>query len=124
MTCESYQHETSRLLDGELTPNASIPVFAHLASCTECAAWFHDQVAFSGFLRTLPPVRQSRIITAPDRAARRGLNLFRAASRLRISTVALWLGITLFVGSLFSASIRSDGGVDVRQHPTLGLPNE
>ena len=41
MSCEEYQLMTSKLLDGEVLPDASHMVFAHLASCAECRGFFY-----------------------------------------------------------------------------------
>jgi predicted anti-sigma-YlaC factor YlaD len=54
MRCEECQLMTSRLLDGEMLPDASTVVFAHLASCVGCRGFFHQVQELNVSLARVP----------------------------------------------------------------------
>ena len=42
MTCDEYQREISKLVDGELDEQRSTAVFGHLGACAECRKFYYQ----------------------------------------------------------------------------------
>jgi predicted anti-sigma-YlaC factor YlaD len=66
MTCQSYQQQTSALLDGELVSARSGDLFAHLAGCESCRTFLADLTALNRRVQaglraeTFSPPREAR----------------------------------------------------------------
>lgn len=95
MTCDESQMHLTALEDGELTPDLTVEVQAHLASCPACAARRTDYVAVaqmaSAWAVDSPDV-SARVMgsLAPDEAVLGELRELRAEMRaLRAEVAAL-----------------------------------
>ncbi len=53
MKCSEFQLMISKLIDGEVPPGASAPIFAHVATCGECRGFYHRLQVLNASLERL-----------------------------------------------------------------------
>lgn len=101
----------SRLVDLELKAAASAELFEHLGTCAECREFLDTMMKLTAELDKIgmPQDLSEEAGKHPDvgdrRSARR-LSQHRSL-RSRISTFALLIMVTLFIGLLFSVNISA-----------------
>ncbi|MCX6143379.1 MAG: hypothetical protein NTZ35_09175 [Ignavibacteriales bacterium] len=112
MNCVEYQQMISRLVDLELKAAASTELFEHLGKCAECREFLDTMMKLTAELDKVGmPLEHSESISdkrfyvgdrmsAPRMAGPRSF-------RSRISTFALLIMLTLFIGLLFSVNISA-----------------
>ena len=117
MNCEQSQQEVSKLLDNALERERTAELFGHLAVCENCRELFKSIIQIKRAMQNAAPLPMSpgmdegvlqsawaRPRQAPDQKPIHGWNGHRSL-RARISTFALLLMLTLFIGLLFSVNI-------------------
>lgn len=129
MNCEEYQLQVSKLLDNALEKSKTPELFSHLGGCDRCREFFESTMHIRLAMRSaesLPmsaamdtKVLQFAVIQsgrAHDRGAVQRLGQ-HPSLRSRISTFALLIMVTLFIGLLFSVNISA-------QRPPEPIPQE
>ena len=118
MNCEEYQQLVSKLLDNALEKEKRAAVFSHLGICEKCREFFESAMQIRRAMQSAAPLPMSAVMDAdvlqlamaqsrqaPDREPVQRLSQHRPL-RSRISTFALLLMVTLFIGLLFSVNIE------------------
>jgi len=129
MNCEEYQLQVSKLLDNALEKEKRADVFSHLGICERCREFFESTMHIRLAMRSAESLPMSAAMDtkvmqfavtqsgrAHDRGAVQWLGQHRSL-RSRISTFALLIMVTLFVGLLFSININM-------QKPAEPIPEE
>ena len=121
MNCRNYQQLISRLVDLEVKATASGEVFEHLGKCAECREFLDTMMKLTAELDKIgmPQELSEEASKRPyvgDRKSAPRLSQHRSL-RSRISTFALLIMVTLFIGLLFSVNISM-------QNPTEPIPQE
>ncbi len=107
MKCSEYQLMISRLIDGEVAPGSSAPIFAHVASCGECRGFYHQiqalNLSLESLAEPLPDAagEESAAAQVLDRSGRR--SWWRREVELRVPLLMLLIAIAA-AGVLFSFS--------------------
>ena len=109
MNCVDYQQMINRLIDHELKATASAKLFEHLGKCAECREFLDTMMKLTAKLDKveMPPElseEASRLVYVADRKSAPRIAQ-RRSFRARISTFALLIMLTLFIGLLFSVNI-------------------
>jgi predicted anti-sigma-YlaC factor YlaD len=122
MNCRDYQQMISKLVDLELKAAASAELFEHLGKCAECRGFLDTMMKLTAELdRTGMPLELSEVANyqRPYVGARVPISQFgqHHSLRSRISTFALLIMVTLFIGLLFSVNISA-------QRPQEPIPQE
>jgi predicted anti-sigma-YlaC factor YlaD len=112
MNCADYQQMISRLVDLELKAAASAELFEHLGKCAECREFLDTMMKLTAELDKVgtPPElseatgNQHPYVGASAPVPRIGRH---RSLRSRISTFALLIMLTLFIGLLFSVNISA-----------------
>jgi predicted anti-sigma-YlaC factor YlaD len=118
MNCEEYQQLVSKLLDNALEKENMADVFSHLGTCERCREFFGSTMHLRQAMRGATPLTTSATMDAdllrramvqsrqaPDREPVHGSTHHRSL-RSRLSTFALLIMVTLFIGLLFSVNIE------------------
>jgi predicted anti-sigma-YlaC factor YlaD len=121
MNCEEYQKQVSKLLDNALEKERMADVFNHLGICERCREFFESTMHLRQAMRSAAPLAMSATMDAdvlqlamtqscqaPDRGPAQRLGRHHSL-RSRISTFALLLMVTFFIGLLFSIKIDMPG---------------
>jgi predicted anti-sigma-YlaC factor YlaD len=121
MNCDEYQQQVSKLLDNAHEKGKAADVFSHLGVCESCREFFESTMQIRLAMRSAGPLPMSEAMDvellqkAPfenrrirDRGAIQRLGQHRSL-RSRISTFALLIMVTLFIGLLFSVNISAQG---------------
>lgn len=129
MNCEEYQQQVSKLLDNALEKEKRADVFSHLGICEKCREFFESTMQIRLAMRSAAALPMSTAMDtevlqlalthgpqAPDRGPVQRLSEHRSL-RSRISTFALLIMVTLFIGLLFSVNISA-------QRPPDPIPQE
>ena len=109
MNCVEYQQTISRLVDLELKAATSAELFEHLGKCAECREFLDTMMKLTaeldkiGMPQELSEEASKRAYVADRKSAPRRAQ--RRSFRARISTFALLIMLTLFIGLLFSVNI-------------------
>lgn len=117
MSCEEYQQQVSKLLDNALEKSKAPEVFGHLGGCERCRDFFESTMHIRLAMRSAGSLPMSTAMDAKvlqfavaqsggadDRGPVQRLGQHRSL-RSRISTLALLIMVTLFIGLLFSVNI-------------------
>jgi len=101
----------SRLVDLELKARASGELFEHLGGCAQCREFFDTMMKLAAELDKveMSPVLFEEAGKRPYVADRKSAprTVQRSSLRSRISTFALLIMLTLFIGLLFSVNISA-----------------
>ena len=122
MNCVEYQQRISRLVDLEVKATASTELFEHLGTCAQCREFFDAMMKLTTELDNIDVPRElyeEASIQRPFVDARPSFARFDQprSLRSRISTFALLVMVTLFIGLLFSVNINA-------QKPQEPIPQE
>ena len=129
MNCEEYQQQVSKLLDNALERTKTPDVFNHLSTCEGCREFFDSTMRIRRAIQSAAPLPMSEAMDADvlrhamaqsqwahDRGPVQRLSQHRSLLS-RISTFALLIMVTLFIGLLFSVNINA-------QKPPEPIPQE
>ena len=129
MSCEEYQQQVSKLLDNALEKGKTADVFSHLGICEKCREFFESTMYIRLAMRTaeslpISAAMDTKVLQfavaqsgrAHDHGPVQRFGQHRSL-RSRISTFALLIMVTLFVGLLFSININM-------QKPAEPIPEE
>jgi predicted anti-sigma-YlaC factor YlaD len=110
MNCGDYQHMISRLVDLDLKATASSELFVHLGKCAQCREFLDTTMKLNAELDkigVMPELLEGANYQQPFVVASMSVPRFGQHRSLgsRISTFALLLMVTLFIGLLFSVNI-------------------
>jgi predicted anti-sigma-YlaC factor YlaD len=113
MNCRDYQQMISRLVDLELRAAASAELFEHLGRCAECREFLDTMMKLTAELDKIgmpleftEAVGGNKRLYVGDRPSALRLGQPRSL-RSRLSTFALLIMLTLFIGLLFSVDISA-----------------
>lgn len=120
MTCADHQRTINRFIDHEIKATECAELFEHLGICAQCRELFDALMNLSAELDGIqiaaelekPPSTQSR--SFGDRSAIRG-EAKQKSFRSRVSTLALLVMVTFFIGILLSIDITMQRSPD--PHP-------
>jgi predicted anti-sigma-YlaC factor YlaD len=122
MNCRDYQQMISKLVDLELKATASGEVFEHLGQCAQCREFLETTMKLTAELDNIGMLAELAEAAGNHRpfvGARTSVPSFgqHRSLRSRISTFALLIMVTLFIGLLFSVNISA-------QKPPEPIPQE
>jgi anti-sigma factor RsiW len=110
MNCRDYQQMISRFVDQELKATAGAELFEHLGTCAQCREFLESTLKLTAELEKIempPELAEAVGNQRPYVGARTSVPGFgqHRSLRSRISTFALLIMVTLFIGLLFSVNI-------------------
>jgi len=114
MTCADHQQTINRFIDREVKATESAELFDHLGACVECRGFFDALMNLNAELDRVQTGAESETTISTrhrafgDRRAVRGATR-HGSLRSRISTFALLIVITLFIGILLSVDAGMQG---------------
>jgi len=111
MNCNDYQRWISRFIDQETSATDSSELFEHLGKCAECRGFLDALMKLNAELDRVQTVAESETTISTqhrafgDRRTVRGVAK-HGTLRSRISTFALLIMVTLFIGILLTVDVR------------------
>jgi predicted anti-sigma-YlaC factor YlaD len=120
MTCADHQRTINRFIDHEFRAVECAELFAHLGTCAECRGFLDalmklnaelDRIQIAAELEKAPSMQPRPFV---DRNAVRGV-VKQRSFRSRVSTLALLVIVTFFIGILLSIDITMQRSPD--PHP-------
>ena len=111
MNCNDYQHWINRFTDHEARATESAELFEHLGKCAECRGFLDALMKLNAELDRVQTVAELENDMSTehrafgDRRAVRGVTK-QTSLRSRVSTFALLIIVTLFIGTLLSVDVR------------------
>ena len=126
MTCNEYERSISSLIDGEAAESTSAGLFAHLASCSSCRAFFHQVQRLNRSLGRLPdlPADAAAFPAEPGAAGMSRLSLWHRQVSLRYPVVALAAAVICALLLLTAEWNRHSEPMYVTTLPTVVVADE
>ncbi len=122
MTCESWQEQTSGLLDAELEESDQVRVFRHLETCQDCRLFLDSMIRFrkavqtdqERILLTADEVVPARLRIPPSRSARepgwmRALLGWRLPAPVAVGMAAVLVAGGVLLGARLESAAESAG---------------
>ena len=127
-TCEQYQEQISRMIDGDLPEAEQAELRKHLEQCDACRELYAAFSAISAHLAEpeLPPVDFSSAILSQIRqetAARPTVKLKRRSRPLRMAAMAAGFALILFAASSLPLRTAQDAGSESELADTGSAPS-